>query len=166
MSSNDRSNDSSQPGIGRRDLLIGAGLLAASAGIAGAEHHEHGHEHGEGHKHFEAQRYKRRAELVAAAEECISKGRACISHCMETFLAGETAMAECAFAVQQMLPVCNATADLAAFDSTQLKAIARACIEVCKSCEDACRKHQDHHPECRACADACAALIAEAGKVA
>lgn len=171
MSANERSRDSAPTGIGRRDLLVQAGLLAASAGVAAtvavaAEEHHHGHEHGEGHKYFKAERYARRAELVAASNDCIAKGQACISHCMETFLSGDTTMAECAFAVQQMLPVCNAMSYLAAYDSAQLKSMARACIEVCKACEDACRPHQQHQPECRACADACAALIAEAGKVA
>ncbi len=151
--------------FGRRQLLVGAGVLAAGAGIAAAAEHDHAHEHGKEHKYFKAERYPRRADLVAATNECISKGVQCLSHCMETFLAGDTTMAECAFAVDQMLAVCNAMYHLAANDSPQLAEMARACIAVCDHCEKECRKHEQHQPECRACADACAALIIEAKKV-
>lgn len=157
--------------LGRRELLVGAGALAAAAAASAADHADgHAHGAGEGHHHggmkyFKAERYARRAPLVAATENCISKGRQCLSHCLETFLAGDTTMAECAFAVDQMLAVCNAMARLAAHDSPQLPEMARACIAVCEHCEKECRRHEEHQPECRACADACAALIAEAKKV-
>lgn len=162
--------------FGRRDVLVGAGALAA-AGVASAAHHgdghdghdaHAGHQHGEkgGHKYFKAVRFARNAALVGATENCISKGRQCLSHCFETFLAGDTTMAECAFAVDQMLAVCAAMAHLAANDSPQLAEMARACIAVCEHCEKECRAHEEHQPECKACADACAALIVEAKKVA
>ena len=32
------------------------------------------------------------------------------------------------------------------------------CKQVCKDCEKECRKHEEHI-ECKACADACAALV-------
>lgn len=167
--------------LGRRELLVGAGALAAAASVAvGAEHGDHtGHDHGDGHKHgdgqkhgdaaehkyFKAERYGKRAALVTATENCVSKGRQCLSHCFETFLAGDTTMAECAYAVDQMLAVCAAMAHLAANDSPQLAEMARACIAVCEHCEKECRRHEEHQPECRACADACAALITEAKKI-
>ena len=151
--------------MSRRDVLIGAGAVAsvavAGATIAGAEEGAHTMEH----KYFEAQAYKKHLALVAATNECIGKGQACISHCMETFLGGDTTMGKCAFAVQQMLPVCTAMAYLAAYDSKRLKPMAETCVGVCEDCEKECRVHQEHQPECRACADACAALIKEAKKL-
>jgi Cys-rich four helix bundle protein (predicted Tat secretion target) len=161
----ERSDEILATRLGRRELLVGAGALAAGVGVAAAaEHDQHGQDHA-AHKYAKAERYGRRADLVAATETCMSKGRQCLSHCMEMFLTGDTTMAECAAAVEQMLPVCNAMAHLAANDSAQLAAMAQACIAVCEHCEKECRVHQDHQPECRACADACAALIVEAKKV-
>jgi Cys-rich four helix bundle protein (predicted Tat secretion target) len=151
--------------VSRRDLLIGAGAVAsvavAGAAIAGTEEGTHAM----AGKYSEAQAYKKHVALVAATNECIAKGQACISHCMETFVAGDTTMGKCAFAVQQMLPVCTAMAYLAAYDSKRLKPMAETCVGVCEDCEKECRVHQEHQPECRACADACAALIKEAKKL-
>ena len=86
-------------------------------------------------------------------------GRDCFSHCLETFRDGETNMAECAFAVEQMLQVCGATGALASYDSKHLKTMAQACIDVCLDCEKVCREHEEHQPECKDCADACAAVV-------
>jgi len=148
-------------GITRRGLVVGAGAVAtmASARLAFA-----GTEADASH-YTEAKAYKKRAALVEAANGCISTGRACLSHCMETFLAKDTMMAACALAVEQMLAVCPALATLAASDSKHLPVMAQACIAVCEDCERECRVHQEHQAECRNCADACAALIKEAKKV-
>lgn len=159
----------SEQGISRRDLLLGAGAVASAvvAGSAfaapqtgmpvGAQEMQHHYSH--------AQAYKKHLALTTAANECTSKGEICISHCLETFLTGDTTMAECAFAVQQMLPVCAAMAQLSNSDSKHLAAMAKACIGVCEDCEKECRVHEEHQPECRDCADACATLIKEAKKV-
>jgi Cys-rich four helix bundle protein (predicted Tat secretion target) len=156
-------------GISRRDLLLGAGAVASAvmAGSAfaapetgmpvGAQKMEHHYSH--------AQANKKHKALAAAANECTAKGEACISHCLETFLSGDTTMAECANAVQQMLPVCAAMSQLSMYDSKHLPALAQACVGVCEDCEKECRAHEEHQPECRECADACAALIKEAKKI-
>ena len=151
-------------GISRRDFLVASGAAATVMSAGGAVYADPMESHKE-HKYFEAKAYKKHAALVAATENCVSKGQACLSHCMETFVAGDTTMAECAAAVQQMLPVCNATGYLAACDSKRLKEMTAACVAVCEDCEKECRVHQEHQPECRACADACAALIKEAKKL-
>lgn len=159
--------------IRRRDVLAAAGALAAVAGASLARAGEHqGHEKqggsgGRGEpRYFEAKAYKKRATLVGKVNECVAKGQACLSHCMETFLQGDTTMAECAVAVQEMLAVCGAMAQVAANDSKNLKAVSQACIAVCETCETICREHEKHQVECKECADACAALIREARKVA
>lgn len=157
-----------EQGISRRDLLLGAGAVASAvvAGSAfaapetgmpvGAKKMQHHYSH--------AAAYKKHVALTAAANDCTAKGEICISHCLETFLTGDTTMAECAFAVQQMLPVCAAMAQLSNSDSKHLAAMAKTCIGVCEDCEKECRAHEEHQPECRDCADACAALIKEAKK--
>lgn len=159
----------------RRDVLAGVTLLAgatlAGAGRAAAEEHSGHHVTGAAgaadarHQYTEASAYKKRQSAVKAANECIATGQACLSHCMETFVAGDTTMAECARSVQEMIVTCQAFAQLAANDSVVLHPMAQACIAVCDECEKQCRVHEEHQAECRACADACAALVVEAGKI-
>lgn len=150
--------------VARRRLLSGAvGLataLVAARAVAADPHAGHGDKH-----YTPGVRNKKRTALVKAAADCTAKGDACLSHCMETFVAGDTTMAACADAVQQMLPVCRAMSQLAAYDSKHLSDLARACIGVCTDCEKACREHAEHQKECKDCADACAALIEECKKL-
>jgi Cys-rich four helix bundle protein (predicted Tat secretion target) len=159
-------------GLRRREVLAGATLLAgaALAGAGGAAAGEHeGHAAagaaGAGPRYSEAKAFKKRASVVKVTNECIARGQACLSHCMETFVAGDTTMAECARAVQEMLVTCQAFGQLAANDSVVLRPMAQACIAVCEECEKQCRVHEDHQSECRACADACADLVREAKKL-
>lgn len=104
-------------------------------------------------------------ELAKCAIECSAAGEACLQHCMG-MLKKNTAMAECADKVTQMLAVCQATVRLANANSPHLKSMAALCAAVCADCEKACRAHAKHHSACRQCADACAKTIAAAKKVA
>lgn len=152
--------------VARRRLLAGAAGLATAliAGSALAADPHAGHEHGAKH-YTPGVRNKKQTALVKAALDCTAKGDACLSHCMETFMAGDTTMGACADAVQQMLPVCRAISQLAAYDSKHLPDLARTCIGVCTDCEKVCREHAEHQKECKECADACAALIEECKKL-
>ncbi len=137
--------------ISRRNLLIGAGALAAGAGVMASTVHNHdmGSE-----------------SLIDAAFDCLKQGQACVDHCLEEFKTGDTSLAACADMVQEMLAVCNATAQFASFKSQHLKALATVCAEVCKDCEKECNKHADTHTSCKACADACNICIKECQKIA
>ncbi len=55
---------------------------------------------------------------------------------------------------------------LAGQDSRYVPALAKIAGEICANCEKECRKHADHHAECKACADSCAACVKECKKVA
>jgi Cys-rich four helix bundle protein (predicted Tat secretion target) len=149
----------------RRDVLLASAALAATATAATASSAGEHDAHAATAKYSEAKAFKKHAALVATANECLATGQECISHCFETFVAGDTTMAECAFAVEQMLKACDAFSYLAAYDSPHLPAMARVCVSVCEDCERECRKHEDHQAECKACADACAALIRDAKKL-
>ncbi len=136
--------------ISRREVLVGVGALAMSAGpdaVWAAEEHAH---HGGGSSH---------AELIDAALACVKEGEACIAHCLAAFRAGDTTLAACATSVQQMLAACSATARLAAYDSPRLAAFAKVCADICADCEAECRKHADKHTVCKACADSCARFV-------
>ena len=164
MARNPRSEDPPSAAVGRRELLTRAGaaaLLMGAGSAAAAEPEAHAH----GKHYFDAKAAKAHPALVAAANDCVAKGQTCISHCLETFRLGDTTMADCASAVQEMLPVCTALGYLAAYDSRHLKDLARACIPVCETCEKECREHEEHQAECKDCADACALVIREAKKL-
>jgi Cys-rich four helix bundle protein (predicted Tat secretion target) len=153
----------------RRSVLSGAAGLAAAlvapSIVAAAEHSGHGgHAEGEA-RYTPGVRNKKHPELIAAANSCLAAGESCISHCMETFVGGDTTMGRCADAVQQMLPVCRAMSSLSVYDSPHLPALAEACIGVCTDCEKVCREHAEHQPECKRCADACAELIAQCKRI-
>ena len=164
---NVRAEATREVAINRRDLLAGAGALAGMAAAAPAfagSHDEHA-----GHKkasYSKARAAKAHPEIVEAVDACLRSGRICLSHCLETFREGDTTMADCAFAVEQMLQVCGATEALATYDSKHMKGMAAVCIDVCEDCEKECREHEEHQPECKDCADACAAVVKELKKLA
>jgi Cys-rich four helix bundle protein (predicted Tat secretion target) len=139
--------------ITRRNLLVGASAMVAagtSDGVVTAAD-EHAAQPGAEHK-----------ELIDAARECVAAGDRCLAHCLAMFKAGDTSLAVCAQRVAEMLPACDAVAQLATLGAPRLGEFAVACRDVCDDCEKECRKHADTHPICKACADACARFISEA----
>ena len=105
------------------------------------------------------------AALIDAAFACIKVGQACQQHCLTLLSKGDVSLAECASTIAAMLPSCEALAALAAQGSPRLKALAVVCAQICRDCEKACRKHEQHHAICKACADSCAACAQECDKV-
>lgn len=136
--------------LSKRDLLAASagGVVLAMAGGAAAAPKEHEHQHG-----------ATRSPVVDAAEKCVSTGRACVSHCLDSFKAGDNSLADCARSVEDMLPVCNAMAQLVTSGSRHAKGLGQTCAVICEDCEKACRKHEDKHAVCKQCAEACAALV-------
>jgi Cys-rich four helix bundle protein (predicted Tat secretion target) len=147
----------------RRELLLGAGALAATALAQSArgdeDHSQHQHEH----HHTGAPTY---AALLTAAADCTRTGQVCIDHCLQLFAQGDNATAACARSVSQVVPACQALEQLAALNSKYLGRYARLVMDMCKDCEDECRKHEKEHSACKDCADACAACAKECQKVA
>ncbi len=94
-------------------------------------------------------------EIYEAALECVRAGNECLDHCIRSLQAGEKMMVECASTVRAMLPLCKAVAELAMQDSKHLKALAAVCAKACRECEAACKKHANHHAECKACMESC-----------
>jgi Cys-rich four helix bundle protein (predicted Tat secretion target) len=103
--------------------------------------------------------------LTAAASECVQRGEACLAHCISMLSDGKTEMAACAKSVADMLASSRALLSLAAAGSKHAKAQAKVAAEIARDCEAECKKHSEH-PTCKACAECCARLIAEAGKLA
>ena len=132
----------------RREALKSAGLIAvaAMASRSMAADHDH-HMHGAGSK-FQP--------LIEAAGTCIQKGEACLSHCLMLLGDGDKEMAACAKSVNEMMAICRSLESLASQGSRYAMALAKVAMDSCKSCEDECRKHENKHAECKACAESCA----------
>lgn len=131
--------------LARRELLVGAGAAAslAASGTAWSAGHAH------------ANPTKGGAALLDALASCQSEGERCLTHCLASFSGGDTALAECAAKVREMLSVCSATATLVAANSTHKRAMAGVCLAACQDCRAACQAHADMHETCRSCMDAC-----------
>ena len=180
-------------GLNRRDLLLaGAGVVAAKATASSLacadesggkksekggkkgpaepkgkakEGKAEGHEGHEGHAGHDAGAGALNADMVAKAADCVSKGEACLAHCIKLLAGGDKSMGECAGAVTEMLAVCRMMSTLAAAGSAHLEAAAQLCVDTCKACLDACEPHRKHHAVCEACASACEYTGAEALKL-
>ncbi len=149
--------------MNRRELLLG-GMVLAGAAIAGrAEAAEMAHDHSMHEHHHATATY---AALTAAIADCVQKGQVCLNHCLTLLGQGDKVMAACAQSVNQMLAVCGALQELANQDSKQVPRLASIALDVCKQCEDECKKHADKHEQCRACGESCAACYQECKKVA
>jgi Cys-rich four helix bundle protein (predicted Tat secretion target) len=142
----------------RRNLL--KGLVAASAVMAtgpvlSAQDHSH-------HAHHQMSKINK--ALVDIANECAQHGDECIDHCIELFKSGDTSVAKCAETVNEMIVMCNALAKMGTYQSEQLVAVAKICIDVCQVCADECSKHSKH-PQCKACEESCLECIEECKKI-
>jgi Cys-rich four helix bundle protein (predicted Tat secretion target) len=111
-------------------------------------------------------KYEYNTELFDAARDCLRTGLICLDHCVRSLSTGDKMMAECAATVRAMLPLCEATSALALQNSAHLKALAAVCAKACRDCEAACKKHANHHAECKACMDSCGKCAAACEKVA
>jgi Cys-rich four helix bundle protein (predicted Tat secretion target) len=139
-------------------MLAGAGWLAM-AGVAGsalaAEDHSH-QQHGGGK--FQS--------LANASADCMHVGQTCLAHCHVLLGQGDKELGACAASVTQMLATCEALMKLAAGDSKYTPKIAALALVVCEDSEKECRKHEKKHPQCKDCAEACAACAKECKKAA
>jgi Cys-rich four helix bundle protein (predicted Tat secretion target) len=161
MKNNPRESAGQSPsasGITRREVLVGAGTLAASALAGGLAHA------GTEHRHDHSKHSPQNPDLLAAVHDCLAKGQQCIAHCLVVFQEGDTSLAECAAKVHEMQAVCDAFGYLLAANSEYNRDYAGICITVCEDCEMECRRH-DHHLECKACAEACAKVVELAKKL-
>ena len=141
----------------RRDALFGTGLLALSAlatierasaqetAPAETSPAETSHLHHGGH--YQA--------LADSAGACVSKGQACVSHCIRLMGSGNQDLAACATSVSQMLSLCTAMQQLANQNSPHVPALARIALDACSDCAAECSKHADQHEPCKACLESC-----------
>ncbi len=150
--------------MNRRELLLGAAAMAATAVSGKAFAAEHDHEHmsmNMEHDH----KSTRNEKLIASASECVLTGNNCLQHCLVAMGKGEKELAACARSSSQLIAICTALQQLASAESKFLPQMAKLAMDVCKDCEEECKK-TDKHPECKACRDACAACYRECKAIA
>jgi Cys-rich four helix bundle protein (predicted Tat secretion target) len=149
--------------MNRRELLLGAAAMAvaATAGTAFAAEHNHDHMMSMEHDHKSG----RNDKLIAAAADCVLKANLCLQHCIVLMGQGDKDMAACAQSSSQAAAICTALQQLAFSDSKSLPQLAKVAMDVCKACEEECKK-TEKHPECKACKEACIACYDECKKIA
>lgn len=145
--------------MNRRELLLGAAAMAVAVTTGrafAAEHDAHEHHH---------EMSTRNNGLIGAAADCVLKAQVCLQHCLVLLGQGDKTMAACAKSASQVEAICGALQKLAAAESKSLPQLAKVAMDVCKECEEECKK-TEKHPECKACMEACAACYKECKKIA
>jgi Cys-rich four helix bundle protein (predicted Tat secretion target) len=148
--------------INRRDFTAAASSVAA-LGMVAISGNAIADDDGDTHRHHK-QHEPKHQDLVDAALECVAKGQACISHCLDLMASGDTSVAECTKSANLMTPFCDTFARFAVADSALLKDMAKMCVMVCENCEKMCHEHEDEHVECFECAQACRNSIKICGR--
>lgn len=148
--------------MNRRELLLGAAAMAAAATAGKAFAAEHDHDHmNMTHDHHAT----RNDKLIAAAADCALKANICVQHCIVAMGKGEKDLAACAQSSSQVAALCAALQQLASAESKQLPQLAKVAMDVCKACEEECKK-TERHPECKACKEACVTCYKECQAIA
>ncbi|MEM7449192.1 MAG: Csp1 family four helix bundle copper storage protein [Myxococcota bacterium] len=160
--------------MNRRDFFLVGGATAVAHAVTttlacGAQSGGHHGPHGSGHVsemgHLSAVDQAgstahqdldpKLATLAAASADCVEAAASCVAHCVQLLGRGDTSMADCARASREVAAVCQSMLQLAASGSSHAAALARVCRDVCAECAEFCRPHAAHHPQCRACLEAC-----------
>lgn len=88
-----------------------------------------------------------------------------MQHCLVLLGQGDKDLAACAKSSSQVSAMCTALQQMASAESKYLPQLAKVAMDVCKDCEEECKK-TDKHPECKACGEACAACYKECKAIA
>ncbi|MCB1907073.1 MAG: Csp1 family four helix bundle copper storage protein [Rhodocyclaceae bacterium] len=92
------------------------------------------------HEHHHPAGSLARDSLVDAAGACVARAEACLAHCLVLMGDGDTAIAACARSVNETITACTALQKLAAQNSSHAPKMAVLTEEICRACEDECRK--------------------------
>jgi len=148
--------------MNRRELLKGVAAIIATASASqalAAEADHTGMHHDHEHK---ANKYQK---LLDSASDCVLKAQVCLQHCLVKMGQGEKELAACAQSASLVITICGTLQQLAVADSKHLTQMAKLAMDICKDCEDECKK-TDKHPECKACGEACVACYKECKAIA
>jgi Cys-rich four helix bundle protein (predicted Tat secretion target) len=96
---------------------------------------------------------------------CVATANDCLRHCIGMLAMHDYSMTACINTAYQVVAACGALQALAAVNSPQVPAFAKATAEICAACQKQCEKFPDT-AECKACAESCKACSAECMKIA
>ncbi len=146
----------------RRELLLGTAAMLASAVTGNAFADDGKTDMDMSHHHHHSTRNN---ALITAAADCALKANICLQHCLVLLGQGDKDMAACAKSSSQIVALCAALEQMATAESKFLPQLAKVAMDVCKDCEDECKK-TDKHPECKACGESCTACYKECKAIA
>lgn len=134
--------------MNRREMLASAGILSAvmMSGVSFADDKKG------------AISKDKLKKVTDTAFDCIKKGEACTSHCLDMIAAGDTSMKNCLPTLANMMAACTAISKVASYDSAKpetIRHLAAVCADLCKDCSGACKMHADMHAVCKTCMEAC-----------
>lgn len=140
----------------RREFIaaVGAAAVLASTSQAFAEHEMHG-------MSMHPPKYK---ALQDDCGHCVATANDCLRHCIGMLAMKDYSMTGCINTAYQVVAACGALQALAAVNSPQVPAFAKATAEICAACQKECEKYPDT-AECKACADSCKACSEECRKI-
>jgi len=140
----------------RREFIAATGTIAAlafaSAAVAQTSDEPMMH----------AAKYK---SLQDAAAHCVATANDCLRHCLGMYAMKDTSMSGCADTAYQVVAACGALQALAAVNSRNVAAVAKAVEQICRDCQKECEKWPKVS-ECSACAESCKKCAEECAKAA
>lgn len=138
----------------RRSLLKGLGLagLAVTSGLSISAHAA---EVDHSQMNHDIPIDPKLEELMDYVLECIKMAQICQQHSMHMFQMGDTKLADCAIATQELLAVSKALLTLIANNSAQLKPYLKVVTGITELCANECEKFADDHIQCKDSAEAC-----------
>ncbi len=95
---------------------------------------------------------------------CVATANDCLRHCIGMLAMNDYTMTGCINTAYQVVAACGALQALAAVNSRQTPAFAKATGEICTACQKECEKYPDV-AECKACAESCKTCAEECRKV-
>ncbi len=103
-------------------------------------------------------------ELQEDCGHCVATANDCLRHCLGMLAMRDYSMTGCINTAYQVVAACGALQALAAVNSPQVPAFAKATAEICAACQKECEKYPDT-AECKACAESCKACGEECRKI-
>ncbi|WP_155444531.1 Csp1 family four helix bundle copper storage protein [Rhodoblastus acidophilus] len=92
---------------------------------------------------------------------CVVTANECLRHCIGMAMK-DYSMTGCVNTAYQVVAACDALQALAAVNSPQVPAFAKATAEICAACQKECEKYP---AECKDCAESCKTCADECRKI-
>jgi Cys-rich four helix bundle protein (predicted Tat secretion target) len=148
--------------MNRKEFLKNTALSVATVStVSGLMAQSHDHEMKPG----SASSKSKYSKAMMSAVHCQLAAENCLAHCINEMGKGDKSLVKCANSTREVIAACEAFVKMASFESSFTGKMADLCEDVCKACAAECKKHAEHHPECKECMDSCLSCAKEMSKV-